>query len=38
MERIHQINHDRLYDKKLTAHRRNPEKFAAPKRFTQKDT
>ena len=38
MERIAQINHDRKYDKKLTKHLRNPEKYPRPTRFSRKDS
>ena len=37
MERIFQINHDRQYKEKFDKHRRNPRKYAAPKRFCRQD-
>ena len=36
MERVHTINHDRMYDARLKKHRRNPTKNPAPKRFCRK--
>ena len=37
MERIYELNHDRLYDKRLQRHRKRPRKHAAPKRFRHMD-
>ena len=38
MERVHQLNHDRVHTKKLRKHRRNPTKYPAPKRFKCQNT
>lgn len=38
MERIYQINHDRIYKTQIKKHRKNPKKNKAPKRFVRKDT
>lgn len=37
LEFINAINTDVLFQKKMTQHRRNPEKFPAPKRFKRQD-
>ena len=38
MERVHQVNHDRIHAKKLQRHRKNPTKYPAPKRFKCQNT
>ena len=38
MERIHQINHDRVHAKRMRRHRRNPDLYQKPKRFKRQTT
>ena len=38
IERIHEINHNRIYNKRMRKHIRNPEKNARPKRFQRQST
>ena len=37
MERVNQINHDRIYNKRLEKHRRNPARNRAPTRFRRQN-
>ena len=38
MEKIHQINHDRIYGERARRHRTNPRKHPEPKRFSPQKT